>query len=57
MASVSLRRYGQIAHVLGKYGFGYFINELFPGFINTKKTVVEEYSGYSTYVRVRMALE
>ncbi|MDO9522994.1 MAG: AarF/UbiB family protein [Methanocorpusculum sp.] len=57
MASVSLRRYGQIADVLVKYGFGYFINELFPGFINTKKTAVEEYSGYSTYVRVRMALE
>jgi len=57
MASVSLRRYGQIADVLVKYGFGYFINELFPGFINTKKTAVEEYSGYSTYVRIRMALE
>ncbi|ABN06352.1 2-octaprenylphenol hydroxylase [Methanocorpusculum labreanum Z] len=57
MASVSLRRYGQIADVLVKYGFGYFINELFPGFINTKKTAVEEYSGYSTYARIRMALE
>ncbi|HKM41684.1 MAG TPA: AarF/UbiB family protein [Methanocorpusculum sp.] len=57
MASVSLRRYGQIADVLVKYGFGYFINELFPGFINTKKAALEEYSGYSTYARIRMALE
>lgn len=57
MASVSLRRYGQIADVLVKYGFGYFINELFPGFINTKKAAPEEYSGYSTYARIRMALE
>jgi ubiquinone biosynthesis protein len=57
MASVSLRRYGQIADVLVKYGFGYFINEMFPGFINTKKAAVEEFSGYSVYVRIRMALE
>ena len=57
MASVSLRRYGQIADVLVKYGFGYFINEMFPGFINTKKAAVEEFSGYSAYVRIRMALE
>ena len=57
MASVSLRRYGQIADVLVKYGFGYFINELFPGFISTKKAAPEEYSGYSTYARIRMALE
>jgi len=57
MASVSLRRYGQIADVLVKYGFGYFINELFPGFISTKKAAQEEYSGYSTYARIRMALE
>ncbi|HKL97240.1 MAG TPA: AarF/UbiB family protein, partial [Methanocorpusculum sp.] len=57
MASVSLRRYGQIADVLVKYGFGYFINELFPGFINTKRSVQEEYSGYSSFVRIRMAIE
>ncbi|HKL98068.1 MAG TPA: AarF/UbiB family protein [Methanocorpusculum sp.] len=57
MASVSLRRYGQIADVLVKYGFGYFINEMFPGFINTKKSVQDEYSGFSASVRIRMALE
>src|SRR5574344_246835 len=57
MASVSLRRYGQIADVLVKYGFGYFINEMFPGFINKKKAAVAEFSGSSAYVRIRMALE
>ncbi|MDO5845502.1 MAG: AarF/UbiB family protein [Methanocorpusculum sp.] len=57
MASVTLRRYGQIADVLVKYGFGYYLNELFPGFVNTKKAQTDEFSGYTTYARIRMALE
>ncbi len=57
MASVSLRRYGQIADVLVKYGFGYYLNELFPGFITARKAQTDEFSGYTTYARIRMALE
>lgn len=57
MASVSIRRYGQIFDVLVKYGFSYYLNELFPGFINTKKAAQDDFSSYSMYARVRMALE
>ncbi|MDV0440982.1 ABC1 kinase family protein [Methanorbis furvi] len=57
MASVSIRRYGQIFDVLMKYGFSYYLNELFPGFINTKKSTQDDFSSYSIYARVRMALE
>ncbi len=57
MASVSIRRYGQIFDVLVKYGFSYYLNELFPGFINTKKVAQDDFSSYSMYARVRMALE
>jgi ubiquinone biosynthesis protein len=57
MTSVSIRRYGQIFDVLVKYGFSYYLNELFPGFINIKKTVQDDFSSYSMYARVRMALE
>lgn len=57
MASVSIRRYGQIFDVLVKYGFSYYLNELFPGFINTKKAAQDDFSSYSIYARVRMALE
>ncbi|MDV0443657.1 ABC1 kinase family protein [Methanorbis rubei] len=57
MASVSIRRYGQIFDVLMKYGFSYYLNELFPGFINTKKSSQDDFSSYSIYARVRMALE
>lgn len=56
--SVSLRRYRQIADVLIKYGFGYYINQIFPGFSGVRKSSQsEEFSGYSTYARLRMALE
>ncbi|MDO5844137.1 MAG: AarF/UbiB family protein [Methanocorpusculum sp.] len=56
--SVSLRRYRQIADVLIKYGFGYYINQLLPGFNSTKKNQqTEDYSGFTTYARIRMALE
>lgn len=56
--SVSLRRYRQIADVLIKYGFGYYINQLFPGFSGTKKNQQsDEFSGFTTYARIRMALE
>ena len=57
MASVSIRRYGQIFDVLVKYGFSYYLNEIFPGFINTKKAAQDDFSSYSMYARVRMALE
>lgn len=57
MASVSLRRYGQIIDVLVKYGFSYYLNEIFPGFINTRKSSQDDYSSYSEYARIRMALE
>ncbi len=57
MASVSIRRYGQIFDVLVKYGFSYYLNEIFPGFINTKKAAQDDFSSYSIYARVRMALE
>lgn len=57
MASVSIRRYGQIADVLVKYGFSYYLNEIFPGFINTRKSSSDDFSSYSEYARVRMALE
>lgn len=57
--SVSLRRYSQIAEVLVKYGFGYYINALLPGF-NIRKVSshpAEDIDSYSTYARIRMALE
>lgn len=60
MGYTSLRRYGQIADVLVKYGFGFYLNELFPGAAisrTAKKNQAEEYSEYSTYARFRMALE
>jgi ubiquinone biosynthesis protein len=57
MASVSIRRYGQIFDVLVKYGFSYYLNELFPGFINTKKMTRDDFSSYSVHTRIRMALE
>ena len=60
MGYTSLRRYGQIADVLVKYGFGFYLNELFPGAAisrTAKKNQAEEYSEYSAYARVRMALE
>ncbi len=60
MGKITLRRYGQIADVLVKYGFGYYLNELFPGASFTKaarKNQSDEYSEYSTYARFRMALE
>ena len=60
MGYTSLRRYGQIADVLVKYGFGFYLNELFPGAAisrTAKKNQAEEYSEYSAYARFRMALE
>ena len=60
MGYTSLRRYGQIANVLVKYGFGFYLNELFPGAAisrTAKKNQAEEYSEYSAYARFRMALE
>ena len=60
MGYTSLRRYGQIADVLVKYGFGFYLNELFPGVAisrTAKKNQAEEYSEYSAYARFRMALE
>lgn len=60
MKKVSLRRYGQITDVLVKYGFGYYLNELFPGAALTRSALrskSDEYSEYSTYARFRMALE
>jgi ubiquinone biosynthesis protein len=57
MPSVSLRRYGQIIDVLVKYGFSYYLNEIFPGFISSRKSAQDDYSSYSEYARVRMALE
>lgn len=60
MGYTSLRRYGQIADVLVKYGFGFYLNELFPGAAvsrTAKKNQAEEYSAYSAYARFRMALE
>ena len=57
MVSVSIRRYVQIFDVLVKYGFSYYLNELFHGFINTKKSAQDDFSSYSMYARVRMALE
>jgi ubiquinone biosynthesis protein len=57
MTSVSIRRYGQIFDVLVKYGFSYYLDELFPGFINTKKMTQDDFSSYSVHTRIRMALE
>ncbi len=60
MGYTSLRRYGQIADVLVKYGFGFYLNELFPGAAisrTAKKNQAEEYSEYSAYARFRIALE
>ena len=60
MGNMSLRRYGQIADVLVKYGFGFYLNELFPGAAisrTAKKSQADEYSEYSVYARFRMALE
>ncbi len=60
MGKMSLRRYGQIADVLAKYGFGFYLNELFPGAAisrTAKKNQADDYSEYSAYARFRMALE
>lgn len=61
MAGVSLKRYSQIAEVLIKYGFGYYAGELFPGlnFTTKKKRQRQEaeFSGYTTYARIRMVME
>lgn len=48
---------GQIFDVLVKYGFSYYLNELFPGFINTKKAAPDDFSSYSMYAQVLMAFE
>jgi len=61
MVGVSFKRYSQIAEVLIKYGFGYYVGELFPGLnITSKKKRKQqdsEYSDYSTYARIRMVME
>lgn len=60
MGNMSIRRYGQIADVLVKYGFGFYLNELFPGAAvsrTAKKSQTDDYSEYSAYARFRMALE
>ena len=53
-----LARYAQIAGILTKYGFGIFIEELFPeesrpGFLRSDDYV----EGLSVYQRIRMAIE
>jgi len=53
-----LARYAQIAGILTKYGFGIFIEELFPeesrpGFLRSDDYV----EGISVYQRIRMAIE
>ncbi len=53
-----LARYAQIAGILTKYGFGIFIEELFPeesrpGFLRSDDYV----EGLSVYRRIRMAIE
>ncbi|HJJ28542.1 MAG TPA: AarF/UbiB family protein [Methanocorpusculum sp.] len=56
--SVSLHRYSQIAAVLVKYGFGYYVNALLPGFRFRNRTrPVDDIDSYSTFARIRMALE
>lgn len=60
MTRVSLKRYKQIAEALIKYGFGYLLNELFPGFLvnrSVKKNQIEDVDNYSSYARIRMVLE
>ena len=52
------RRYGQIADVLVRNGFGVFVQKLFPGiyrFRRCKGCPIETVS--STYERVRLTLE
>ena len=51
------RRYGQIADVLIKYGFGSFLEELFPGVRRFRIRGSSPEEQLSVYIRIRLAIE
>lgn len=51
------RRYGQIADVLVKYGFGIFLEDLFPGVRRFRIRGSNPEGQFSIYVRIRLAIE
>ncbi|MCU0631051.1 MAG: AarF/UbiB family protein, partial [Methanoregulaceae archaeon] len=51
------RRYGQIADVLVKYGFGSFLEELFPGVRRFRIRGGTPEEQLSVYIRIRLAIE
>ena len=51
------RRYGQIADVLVKYGFGSFLEELFPGVRRFRLRGSTPEEQLSVYIRIRLAIE
>ena len=51
------RRYGQIADVLVKYGFGAFLEDLFPGVRRFRIRGGAPDEQLSVYVRIRLAIE
>jgi ubiquinone biosynthesis protein len=51
------RRYGQIADVLVKYGFGIFLEDLFPGVRRFRLRGSTPEEQLSIYIRIRLAIE
>lgn len=51
------RRYGQIADVLVKYGFGIFLEDLFPGLRRFRLMGTIPKEQLTIYVRIRLAIE
>jgi ubiquinone biosynthesis protein len=51
------RRYGQVADVLVKYGFGVFLEDLFPGIRRFRLIGNTKGEELSVYVRIRLAIE
>ena len=51
------RRYGQIADVLVKYGFGVLLSDILPGVRSLRFRQTSPEAGRSVYERIRMAIE
>ena len=51
------RRYGQIADVLVKHGFGVVVESLFPGVRRFRLRTSSAEEKLSVYVRIRLAIE